>query len=85
MVMRVAKALLYVLWAQHERMRGLSLWTGLIGFGCFVQGLPEPALCIRIMTEILRLPSFVALGMRDQVRLCWLVMAGCVYGLWRLS
>lgn len=69
----------------HARLRSLSLWLGLIGFGCFVQGYPAAALWIRILTESCRMPSFYVLGMRDQVRLCWLILGGCIYGLWRLA
>ena len=82
---RTARALLFVLWAQHERMRALSLWTGLVGFALFVQGMAQEALWLRIVTELLRLPSFMEVGMRDQVRLCWLILIGCLYGLWRLQ
>lgn len=71
--------------AHHERLRALSLWFGIAGFACFVNGAPEAALWIRMGTECLRLPSFLVLGMRDQVRLSWLILFGCVYGLWRLA
>lgn len=65
-------------------MRQLSLYTAMIGFSGFVVGAIEFALWVRIVTEILRLPSFKEQGMDDQVRLCCVVLIGCVVGLVRL-
>ena len=71
--------------SNHDKLRGLSFWLGLIGFGCFVQGYPAAALCIRMITELCRLPSFYVMRMPDQVRLSWFILAGCLYGLHRIA
>ncbi|QNJ25945.1 putative membrane protein [Synechococcus sp. SYN20] len=56
----------------------------MIGFGGFIVGAVEFALWVRILTELTRLPSFKEEGMTDQVRLCYVVLIGCVIGLIRL-
>lgn len=66
------------------RLRKLSLWTAMIGFGGFVIGSVEFALWTRVLTELLRLPSFRQEGMKDQVSLCYVVLVGCVFGLIRV-
>ena len=66
------------------RLRKLSLWTALFGFGAFIFGAMEMALWTRMLTEVLRLPSFKQEGMTDQVRLCYVVLIGCVIGLIRV-
>jgi hypothetical protein len=66
------------------RLRKFSLWTAMIGFGGFIVGAVEFALWVRILTELTRLPSFKEEGMTDQVRLCYVVLIGCVIGLIRL-
>ena len=43
--------------ANRTRMRKLSLWTAMIGLGCFVSGAVVPALIVRVVTELLRLPT----------------------------
>ena len=66
------------------RLRELSLYTAMVGFGGFVAGAMEFALWVRIVTELCRLPSFKQEGMTDQVRLCYVVLIGCVIGLIRV-
>lgn len=66
------------------QLRKLSLWTAMIGFGGFIVGAVEFALWLRIVTELCRLPSFRQEGMTDQVRLCYVVLIGCVIGLVRV-
>ena len=65
-------------------MRRASFWTQLVGFGFFVFGDVGAALTIRIFTEAIRLPTFYETRMRDQVCLCYVVILGCFYGLWRI-
>ena len=68
----------------HEALRKISLYLGIIGFGFFIQGMPEAALWIRMGTELCRLPSFRVMRMNDQVRLSVLILIGCVYGIYRI-
>ena len=67
----------------HHVLQKISFYSGLIGFAFFAQGLYDAALIVRIVTELCRLPAFTVARMKDQVRLCWLVLGGCVYGLVR--
>lgn len=71
--------------ANRTRMRKLSLWTAMIGLGCFVSGAVVPALIVRVVTELLRLPTFMHEDKRDQVQLCLVVLVMCVFGLVRYS
>lgn len=66
-------------------MRKASFWTALIGFSFFVFGDTCAALALRFLTEALRLPYFHQERIKDQVYLCFFVMAGCLYGLYRFS
>ena len=65
------------------KLRKLSLWTAMVGLGFFVFGFPVPALFVRIVTECLRMPSFHAEGMHDQVKLSAFVLVACSFGVVR--
>ena len=66
-------------------MRKLSLWTAIVGLGCFVSGAVVPALIVRIVTECLRMPTFIHERKRDQVQLCCVVLLMCAIGLIRYA
>ena len=71
--------------AHRVRMRKLSLASAMVGLGCFVTGAIVPALLIRILTECLRMPTFIHEQKRDQVQLCCVVLLMCAIGLIRYA
>ena len=68
-----------------DQLRKCSLVTGFVGLSFFVQGYYIQALCLRIVTEMLRVPSFHQENKRDQVALGVLSMLACSYGIIRLT